>query len=203
MKITSIKQQQKRLDRYSIFIDEKYTFSLGEDDLVSSGLHKGQEVTEADLIKYKQDSLVGKAYDRAIRYLALRPRSKWEIEDYLKRKNYDEPVIIAVIEKVTAKGYIDDDKFARSWIESRQLLNPRSKKRLHFELKKKHISDVVIDQVISEIGEEIEISQIETIIHKKRKAKRYQDNQKLLAYLARQGYSYDLIKRALESSGVV
>lgn len=197
MKITSIKQQQKRLDRYSIYVDEKYTFSLGEDDLVSAGLHKGQEVTEVDLKKYKQDSLIGKAYDRTIRYLALRPRSKWEIEDYLKRKNYDEPVIMAVIEKVSAKGYIDDEKFTRSWVETRQLLNPRSKKQLAMELHKKRINSEIIETVLSELTDDNELSQLKDLITRKQKQTRYQDEQKLLAYLARQGYRYDLIKQAL------
>lgn len=199
MKITSIKQQQKRLDRYSIYVDDKYTFSLGEDDLVLTGLYKGQEVTEADLEKFKQDSLIGKAYDRAIRYLALRPRSKWEIEDYLKRKSYDELVIIAIIEKVSAKGYIDDEKFARSWVESRQLLNPRSKKQLTMELRKKRIDREIIDLVLSELSEEDETKVLKDLIARKKKQTRYQDPQKLLAYLSRQGYRYDLIKKALSN----
>lgn len=200
MKITSIKQQQKRLNRYSIYVDEKYTFSLGEEDLVTAGLQKGQEVSETDLKKFKQDSIIGKAYDRAIRYLALRPRSRWEIEDYLKRKAYDEPVITEVLSKVSSKGYIDDEKFARSWAETRQLLNPRSKKQLSMELRKKRISNEIIDSVLSEFSEDDELSVLKDLITRKQKQTRYQDSDKLLSYLARQGYSYHLIKQALEES---
>ena len=46
MKITSIKQQVKRADRYSIYVDDKYSFSLSEQELLSIKIKVGQEVTK-------------------------------------------------------------------------------------------------------------------------------------------------------------
>ena len=43
-KITAIKQQVKNPQRYSIFVDEKYSFSLSELALINSELKIGQEV---------------------------------------------------------------------------------------------------------------------------------------------------------------
>ncbi|MBI3624310.1 hypothetical protein HY218_01620, partial [Candidatus Saccharibacteria bacterium] len=48
MKITSIRQQTKRADRYSIFVDGKYAFSLSEGELITSGVHTGQELTKVE-----------------------------------------------------------------------------------------------------------------------------------------------------------
>lgn len=198
MKITAIKQQQKRQNRYSIFVDDSYAFSLGEDDLIRFGLHKDQEVTESELERFKQDSLIGKAYDRSIAYIALRPRSKWEVEDYFKRKSYDEAVIAEVMKKLKKLDLIDDERFAHSWVESRLAVKPRSKKQLHVELLKKHIDRDLIEEVLAHIDDGQELKQLIQLVERKSKITRYQHNpQKLIAYLARQGYSYDLIKTAL------
>jgi len=199
MIITAIKQQQKRQDRYSIYVDEKYAFSLSENDLITAGLHKGQEVTEAELTKFKQDSLIGKAYERAIRYIALRPRSQREIEDYLKRKGYDEVVSRAVITKIKKLELISDTKFAREWIESRQLLKPRSRRQLQAELRQKHISSDIIEEALSSFDDTAELNQLKDLVQRKQKIGRYQDEQKLIAYLARQGYPYGLIREALDN----
>ena len=89
MKITAIKQQVKRTDRYSIFVDEKYAFSLSESGLIQSSLASGQELTPVELKKLKKDAGLDKAYYNALRYVAMRMRSEWEIGAYLQRKEVD------------------------------------------------------------------------------------------------------------------
>ncbi len=49
MKITSIKQQVKRADAYSIFLDGKYSFSLSGSELLKSGLAPNQDVSVEQL----------------------------------------------------------------------------------------------------------------------------------------------------------
>lgn len=49
-KITDIRPQVKRANRYSVFVDEKYSFSLSESELISSGVHSRQELTLQTLI---------------------------------------------------------------------------------------------------------------------------------------------------------
>ncbi len=93
MKITSIKQQVKRTDRYSIFVDEKYTFSLSEAALLESKLVNGQELSEEQVGKYKQLSADDKLYNLTLRYVAMRPRTNWEIKTYLERKKASPPLL--------------------------------------------------------------------------------------------------------------
>lgn len=198
MKITAIKQQIKRQDRYSIYIDEKYSFSLSEGDLIAMGLHKDQEIEPAELERLKQNSQIGKAYDKTVRLISMRSRSHWEIEDYLKRKGYDEEVIEQVKIKLEKLGLVDDAAFAKAWVASRMAVKPRSKRQLYAELSKKHINRELIEEVLTDFGAEQELEQLRGIIERKRRSHQYQDPQKLMAYLARQGYSYDLIKQTLD-----
>ncbi len=197
MKITDIKQQVKRQGRYSIFIDGKYLFSLSESELMSSGIRIGKEYSQAELEQLQQTAVLDKAYMRSLDYLARRPRSEWEIRDYLKRKEYDSPTIDTILNKLSIKGYIDDTKFAQSWVASRRALKPTSLRRLQMELRQKYVAPEVIERVLAEDGTE-ELAVLKEMIQKKRTQSRYQDKDKLMQYLARQGFRYDDIKQALE-----
>ena len=86
MKITAIKQQVKRLDRYSVYVDDEYAFSLSEQALLDSGLASGRELSREELTSYKQLSADDKLYQQALRYIAMRMRTAWEVETYLQRK---------------------------------------------------------------------------------------------------------------------
>src|ERR1700743_464237 len=86
MKITAIKQQVKQKDRYSFFVNGKYGFSSSESALLESKLTSGIEIWEGKLRELKKLSDDDKVYNRVLNYIALRPRSKWEIEFYLQRK---------------------------------------------------------------------------------------------------------------------
>ncbi len=193
MKVTAIKHQVKRADRYSIYVDDKYIFSLSETELLNTGLKIGQEFTENELDDLKDTAVLDKGYDRALNLISRRPRSEWELEDYLKRKDYDKEVAQQIIEKLRERGFVNDSEFARRWVENRRLLKATSKRRLRQELKQKRVSDEIIDHALEE-DETDEREVVRELVERKRKQTKYQDDLKLMQYLSRQGFSYDMIK---------
>lgn len=195
MKITSIKQQVKRADRYSIFVDEKYSFSLSEAALLSEGLASGQELDKARLDELKATSGADKAYGNALRYVAMRPRSIWEMQTYLRRKDVDEPVAEDIIKRLQSVGLLDDAAFARAWVANRRLLKSMSKRKLKLELQQKHLPESVISQAMQE-DEVDERQALRELVEKKQG--RYPDKNKFMQYLARQGFGYDDIKSVLQ-----
>lgn len=196
MKVTDIKQQVKRQDRYSIFIDGKYSFSLSEGELLAQGLKIGNEFTPEEFAAVKDDAIIDKGIYRVLDLLSRRPRSKWEIEDYLKRKGYNPEEITKIVDRLEDKGYIDDLNFAKRWVENRRLLKPISKRKLRMELKQKRVDDEIV-QTVLEDDQTDELQVLRELINKKRGQTRYQDDQKLIAYLARQGFNYSDIKEAM------
>jgi len=196
MKITAIKQQLKRRDRYSVFVDGVYVCSLSEGGLIESQLASGQELDDAEFVKLKKMAGVDKAYGSALRYVAMRPRSEWELQDYFSRKQVNEVAADQIIERLRGLDLLNDTTFARSWVESRRLLKPTSKRRLKLELQQKHVGEDIIRQVLEGDGTD-ERAQLQQLIAKKRS--RYPDEQKLVQYLARQGFSYDDIKAVLHN----
>ncbi len=198
-KITNIKQQLKNQDRISVFVDGKYSFSLSTWQFASARLKVGVEVSDQELAELQADSDFGKIHDRALMWTALRPRSNWEVEDYLRRKVADEAVQKKLLKIFQEKKYIDDADFAERWVDNRRLLKPISKLKLRQELLKKRVSKEIIDETLAQ-DQTDEKAVLIKLIEKKRKISRYQNERKLMQYLARQGFSYGDIKSALEDS---
>lgn len=199
MKITAIKQQAKRQNRYSIFVDDKYSFSLSDTALLESRLVNDQELTQKQVDKFKQDSADDKLYGNALAYATLRPRSTWEMEQYLRRKKCSPQLEKRILSKLSDIGLMDDEAFARSWVANRRLLKPISRRKLGQELRAKRVSDDVAARVMDEDAVD-EQAVLTELITRKRKQTRYQDDQKLMQYLAGQGFGYGDIKAALEAS---
>jgi regulatory protein len=197
MRVTSIKQQAKRADRYSIFVDDDYAFSLSEGSLLDSKLAKGDELTRPQLEDFKLLSADDKLYNLVIRYIAIRPRTQWEIETYLARKDSPAPKIEQITNKLIRLGLIDDTKFAQAYVNDRRLLRPTSRRKMIIELRKKYVANDIIQAVVGNEGDD-ERSALAEIVERKRKQTRYQDDLKLMQYLARQGFSYGDIKTALQ-----
>ena len=197
MTITNIKQQVKRIERYSVFVDEKYSFSLGELELINSELKIGQEIDEKQLNELKDTAKLDKAYDSVLNLISRRPRSVYEIQTYLKRKSYEKSQILTIVNKCEKNSLLDDAKFAESWVRSRRLLKSSSLKKLRLELRQKGINSEIIQQVL-EADETTDQDVLRELIIKKRQQSRYKDDLKLMQYLAGQGFNYGDIKEVIK-----
>jgi regulatory protein len=137
----------------------------------------------------------------------MRPHSAKEVRDYLYRKTrpvrnktgemrdgVSPDVTVRVFDRLVEKNYINDENFARYWVENRSLAKGASKRKLTAELRTKGVEQSIIEQLLSE-SDRTDEDEIQKVIAKKRS--KYPDNQKLMSYLARQGFSYDDIKSAL------
>ena len=201
MKVTAIKQQVKRTDRYSVYVDGEYAFSLSEVALLESKLTSGTELTKAQVGEYRQLSAEDKLYNQTLRYVAMRPRSRWEVNFYLEHKKHASPALAeTILNKLTKIGLIDDAKLAQALVNDRRLLRPASRRKIQAELKKKRISDQLIEQALGNEAED-EVQALKEVIARKRKLSKFQDDDvKLMQYLARQGFRYDDIKSALSGA---
>ena len=196
MKITAIKAQVKNPNRVSVYVDEAYAFSLNYSQVLDQKIRVGLEVNDSSLAALKHASDFGKAYERALMFVMLRPRSQREVQDYARRKKWTAQDTQAIIAKLTAKGYINDEAFAKAWVASRILTKKTSSRKLQMELKQKGVSEAIFKQVLaaSDFNEQ---SALKDVVAKKRRLARYQDDQKLMRYLAGQGFGFDDIKAAL------
>ena len=195
MIITKISPAVRTAGRYNVFVDEKYSFSLDETQLVKINLRKGAKISEENLTELKGESDFGKNYIRAVDLISRRLRSEKEIRDYAWRKQWSKENLEKVVERLHERGYLNDEKFAESFVRSRANLRNFSKRKMKMELMKKGIKSEIIEKVLDESEDFDEDQALKNLIAKKRG--HYETEQKLIAYLARQGFSYDKIKAML------
>lgn len=196
MVISAIKAQVKNPNRVSIFIDGKYSFSLNLDELLEAKLKTGQELSSLELKKLQQLSSDGKLRMRAFEWLMIRPRSTRELKDYLRKKQAGEELSERIVADAQKRNYQNDMNFATWWVEQRRSGKQRSARYITQELSSKGVSREIISEVLAE-NETTDIDTLRILVAKKRRAARYTDDQKLIEYLARQGYSFSLIKEVL------
>ena len=212
MKITDIKQAVRNPNRVNISVDGKYRFSLDIAQITDLGIKIGNEYSDDEVVAFEAESEFGKLYARALEYCFVRPRSSKELRDYLYRKTrttklknkrtgelYEKPGVSQVItqrvfDRLVAKGHVDDERFARYWIDNRDQRKGASRKKLTMELRAKGVDAALIEQQFAD-SERSDDDELQKVIAKKQR--RYPDEQKFIQYLMRQGFRYDDIRSAL------
>lgn len=145
-----------------------------------------------------------KYYATALRFLGYRSRSEKEIRDNLTKKKAPSEVVETVISKLKAQKFVNDEKFAKAWIESRLRFKPRAIRLIKIELKQKGIDSEIIEKVLgnteTKIVSEVESAKklVEKKIEKYKELPRQEIYQKLGGFLARRGFDWDTIKESID-----
>ena len=194
--ITDMKSGVKNPERVNVYVNGGFAFSLDVAQVVDYKLKVGAVLDTARFEELRKASEFGKLYQRALEWVLLRPRSVRETRDYLSKKVYekklDKDYVDEVLGRLCDKGHVDDCKFAEFWVQNRFVKKGVSRKRLSMELIKKGISREVIHEVLDGRNDEEELRKM---VAKKRS--RYDDAEKLMAYLVRQGFAYDLVRKVV------
>lgn len=154
-------------------------------------------------VKNNEEALQ-KARDYAFLLLKFRLRSEKEIYQRLKRKRFDEEVIKQTLSFLNDRGFIDDNLFAKAWIESR-IRKPLGLRRIRQELNLKGIDKEIIDSEIREIKKNYSEPDLVKKIAKVRLAKLkgiepHSARRRVYAYLLRRGFSPEIVIEALSST---
>lgn len=135
----------------------------------------------------------------AFRFLSFRPRSSKEVSDFLRKKTRKAYVAPEVLTRVTDRlielGYVDDEKFASWWIESRQKTKPRGMRLIKQELKQKGITTDAIENVPEDV---IARRAVEKKLEIWKKLSKPEQKKKLYDFLGRRGFSYNTIARVID-----
>jgi len=136
-----------------------------------------------------------KAKNKCYRLLALRPRTEHEIKQALKRMSINQQEINTVIQELKEQELIDDECFAVNWVSWRLSSKPVGKEFLRLELKYKGIDRKIIEKCLSGYNNDMELEM--AIKAARKKVLQYDCNtwRKLAGFLARRGFSSDVIRK--------
>lgn len=200
--ITRIEQQQRNKKRYNIYIDQEYICSVHEDVLVEQRIVQGKRIGRSTLEQILLSEEKKKAERAIFHYLGYRPRTQFEVQQYLRKKGFHEQIISEVIHYFVERNYINDRQFARQWFTERVKIKRKGVLLLSAELKQKGISSAIIEEVVNELNKEDEIEACYQLATRKIKAGLdlydRKSEYKLKQYLYRRGFSIEIVNAVYE-----
>lgn len=192
-RVTALKYQKRRRDRVSVYLDGRFAFGVPE--IVAARLKVGQSLSDIEIEALREHGSVEEAYNRALDYLSYRPRSQAEIMTFLQRHDVSDVQAEEAVERLKAAGLVDDQVFAQFWVENREQFRPRGPRALRYELQRKGIGQEAIAQALE--GMDPVAGAYQAAAKKARQLSHLDEPQffrKLVDYLARRGFDYDVAK---------
>lgn len=141
--------------------------------------------------------------------LTGRARSRSELATTLARKGVPAEVATRLLDRFADVGLVDDEAFARSWVESRQAGKGLARRALAQELRRKGVDDEVAREVLDEVDPEDEVETARTLVRRKlRSVARLERDaavRRLAGMLARKGYppgvAFRVVREELTAAG--
>ena len=189
-RITAIEPQQKKPQRVNVYLDGEFAFGLAA--VLAAWLRVGQELGEEKVASLKMQDEREITYQKALHFLSYRPRSSAELRQNLSKRGITESLIEETLNRLQSTGLVNDEAFARAWVENRNTFRPRGKPALRMELRRKGLSDEIVQSVLESQGNEAALA----FMTARKYARRLlglewpEFRQKLSGFLARRGFSY-------------
>lgn len=217
-KITSVEPQKKNLPagrqvpkRFNIFLDGEFAFGADEDLVVNRRLVVGKQIQQDDLDQILFEAEVGRLMEKMYRLFNIRQRSEKEVRDYFKKLSFKRKIkdqeqlsphiIDTAVQLMKRQGMINDEQFAKSWMESRS--KKYGPQRIKQELFQKGIEREIIDEVLGKqvIDDSQKIAQklLEKKIGRWKGLDSIQLRKKAYEFLLRRGFGYDLVQDIVEN----
>ncbi len=193
MKITALKLQARNKTRVNVYLDGEFAFGLVK--ILALPLRIGQELSEAEVERLQTADAEEQAHERAVRLIARRPRSETEIRQRLQKAGVAALVIAVVLDRLRNSKLLDDEAFAKFWVENRTTFRPRSKRALQVELRRKGVSGAALDEAMQDTND-VEAAYALALKRAKRLASLPAPDfrRKLSEYLARRGFDYETVE---------
>lgn len=188
--------------RYRIVLDDGSSFVVYRGELQRFHMKQGEELSQEAYICLFQEILPKRAKLRCMNLLKTRDYTQKQLEDKLYQGDYPEKIVREAVEYVSSYGYIDDSRYARSYIEYH--MESRSRTRIENDLLKKGISKEIITRSFDELkdnGMEMdEFTMAQKLLQKKNyhaETAGYAEKQKMYGFLYRKGFQSNVISRVL------
>jgi regulatory protein len=213
VKITALEYQKNDPDRVSIFVDGEYSFGMYVNDVVGESIFVGKDITEEDVLIILKKDITSRLYNRCLDLLTGTFKTERQIREHIykvyrqRASDWDIRSVIGddisviadeIIARLNDLGLIDDSRFAKAYISSYYLRKPVSL----YELKGKLLSKGISGEIIDDAFYDLELDESEMLkfaIQKRSKNDRIKKgDDKLIQYLSRKGFSWDLISMMID-----
>lgn len=189
MTVTEIRPVTKQ--KYQIEVEGHSPFALYKGEVFRYHIEKDREISPEIYREIIEEVLTKRAKLRALHLLEQGDRTKKDLEEKLLKNGYPPEAAEAALAYVESFHYIDDKRYALSYIQNQS--GRKGRARIQMELRRKGVPQEYIDQAFQEMEEETDTEAvIRELVQKKRRGQGPMDEkekQKLYGFLLRRGFS--------------
>ena len=201
-KVTAIVRQSKQRSRVSVFLDGEFAFGLHQDVLLDAGIAQGDQLDERQIRAVLALEEVRRAKEKALRLLAVRARSKAELDLRLSQASLSPEAIAKVMADLERLGLVNDAEFAASFARHRQATKPVGERRLRQELRRKGVAEGDVEYALAQAFSEVsEVEYARRLASKRKHAldetEEERAKKRVTDYLLRRGFPWDAVSDLL------
>lgn len=194
--ITDIQKTKKGY--FSIFANGEYALSVDDEILLKYKLKIGSKIDIDKLKELNYKTTYNKCLQKSLDILSRRQHSCKEISEKLL-KYYPENIVEQIIQKLLDIDYLDDVKFCESYLSKCLNFNKYSIRKIKYDLFKKGISNDIIDEVLSNLNNELDESFLVKDLVLKKYISKLKNNEykKVFDSIVRRGFNYEDVKKGI------
>lgn len=192
-------------NKYKIYFDNE-SLIVYEDVILKYNLLYKKDIDNDLLIEINKENYKSLIYDVSIKYISVRMRSKKELEEYLKKKKYDQKDIEETIKRLQSQDLLNDEKFAKSYINDKLYLTNYGLTKIKNDLLKLGVEEYIIDAIVNNIDLQVINDKLSKIIDKELKINSKLPtnklNNKIINRCINLGYNYEDILNILNDKNI-
>lgn len=144
--ISALEPQKHNRNRYSVFLDGEYGFSVDDETLVKSKLKVGKVLSEADVEYLSGEAGFAYCKQYGLGLLSRKRYTKAELCRKMQEKGFDCAEQVCV--RFEELGLLNDREYARCFVADASKISGKGERVIRAELKRKGVSDTVISEVM-------------------------------------------------------
>lgn len=194
--ITKLEIGKRNKERINVYIDDEFDFSLSAEIVYKENLAPKQVIDIEKLTRLSREDEFMKCKNSALKIVERSYKTEKEIFNKLIAKEYSKESINRVIEFLIEYNLINDRNYVKMYVKDK--LKSQGKNKIKYNLKRKGISDELINEELSKIDYDdskdgaIILAQKKYNELQRRESDKYKLSQKLYRFLISKGYNYDL-----------
>lgn len=198
-----LKFTKLRNGMYKLKLENESEIKVHEELILKKDLLITKDISLDDLNDIDKLNNNFNAYDIAVKYISTKVRSCFEVYEYLEKKEIDKVVIHEVVEKLKKQNYLDDNVYAKAFVNDRIKFSNNGPYKIKRELEDKRVSSLIIDDVLSIFDVSLERKKLNKLVPKYVKTIRNKSymmmKNKVLDYFSTLGYNKSIVMDLLNN----
>ncbi len=191
-----------------VTLDNGDVFRISEDVFIKYRLYPGETLSDKTLTQLKKDLYETALQDAAYRLLSYRMRSTAELKNRLLKKGFPLENIDRLIEKLKHKNYLNDAEFAWTFAVEKVKSKRIGPRALRSELLPHQLPDELLNRTIEKVFHQYSVQELirKNLVKKKiqkGKVLPVSESKRLVQFLQRKGFTWDLIQPVLLEWGIL